>query len=133
MKRLLIGLLLAMFLGACRSAGVPQTDTTEGARIAAKVYYEALANGQYEQFLNGREYAQDMPEDYRRQMVEGYQQFMRQQRQAHGDIVSIEATEAIADTSLHVVQVMLSIGFSDNLHEEIVVPMVFDGEQWLMH
>lgn len=133
MKRLLIGLLLAMFLGACTSAGVPQTDTTEGARIAAKVYYEALANGQYEQFLNGREYAQDMPEDYRRQMVDGCRQFMRQQRQAHGDIVSIEATEAIADTSLHVVQVMLSIGFSDNLHEEIVVPMVFDGEQWLMH
>jgi len=132
MNRVLVGLLLAMLLGACTSSDAPQGDSTEGAKTAARIYYEALANGQYEQFLNGREGAQDMPADYRNQMIECYRQFVKQQCQAHGGIVSVEATEAMADTTLQSVQVMLGISFADNLHEEIVVPMVFDGEQWLM-
>ena len=128
-------LFLAMTLWLLTACGgeKPQTaNSAEGAKVAAKLYYDCLTMGQYEIFLNGRLGAADMPESYRLQLIEAYQQFMSQQRQAHGRVVSTEATGISQDTALHVTNVMLTITFADSLREEIVVPMVHEGDQWLM-
>ena len=102
--------------------------------VAAQLYYECLAIGQYEAFLNGRYGAADMPADYRQQLIEAYQQFMAQQREQHGSVVSIEATEALFDSTQHPVSpvVLLTIAFADSIREEIAVPMILEGDQWLM-
>ncbi len=129
----LCGLVLAcLLLTGCGGEKSQLADTAEGAKVAAELYYDCLAIGQYEMFLNGHLGASDMPDSYRQQLIDAYQQFMAQQRQAHGNIINTEATGISQDSAAHVAHVLLTITFADSVREEIVVPMIREDDQWLM-
>ena len=132
MRNTLFLSMMLWLLTACGGKNPQIAGTAEGAMVAAKLYYDCLAVGQYEMFLNGRLGASDMPESYRQELIDSYRQFMAQQRQAHGSVISTEATGISQDTALHVTYVLLSITFADSIHEEIAVPMVLQDDQWLM-
>ena len=104
----------------------------EGAMVAAEVYYGYLLHGDYEQFLAGRRGMDSIPESFREQLLTTYRQFMAQQKQFRGGIVSIEASRAVADSTLNRMQVFLLLNYHDGTTEEVVVPMVLNGDQWLM-
>lgn len=96
----------------------------------AQLSYEALSQGNYEQFLAARIDGDSIPDDYRAQLLTGYKQFVSQQTNAHGGIALVEALRAQADSTLHVMQVFLALHYADSTHEEIVVPMVEFNGQW---
>ena len=114
----------------CMACANPSPE--EMAAIAAKGYYTHLVNGEYEAFLEGKEGADSLPDDYREQLLTSYRQFMAQQNQAHHGILDIRVSNATTDTTLHYTSVFLVLCFGDSVNEEIVIPMVERDGSWRM-
>ena len=128
--RLFATCFMALLLFACGSKSDSETLTSEQqAMEACRSYYEALYDGQYEIFLNGRVNADEMPESYRQAMLTNLKQHVRQVESCHHGVKDIEISHTQMDTTLHMMQVFLLVSYGDTTKEEIVVPMVeIDGE-----
>lgn len=121
-------ILLVVLLTACSS---PSKE--EMATLAAKGYYEHLIKGETEQFLAGRVGADSLPESYRSQLLDAYRQFVAQQEQNHLGIQEVRVVRAQTDSLADYTNVFLTLCFGDSTNEEIVVPMVEQGEgRWRM-
>ena len=127
MKYLLAFILALLLFMACAN---PSPE--EMASIAAKGYYNHLVNGEYEVFLEGKEGADSLPDDYREQLLTSYRQFMAQQNRDHHGILDIRISNAVTDTVLQYTNVFLVLCFGDSVNEEIVVPMVERNGNWRM-
>ena len=93
--RKLLFLLVVIALAAC------------GAQ-AAKVYYDELLAGHYDQFLDARAGIEGIPAGYREQLLAGLRQFMAQQQDAHQGIQSVEVsttTQPCLDSTLNVTDI----------------------------
>ena len=120
-------LLLGLTVMACS-----QLSPEEKALKAAQKCYESLLDGNFDDFLDGRAYADNLPDAYRSQLLEAYKQFIHQQKQAHGGIDGLEPTRAKMDSTLGVMQAFLICRYADGVSEEIVVPMIEQDGHWKM-
>ena len=121
-------ILLIVLLSACGGA-----SREELASLAAKGYYDHLVKGEVEQFLEGRAGADSLPEDYRRQLLDAYRQFVAQQEQKHLGIQEVLIVRAQTDSLADYTNVFLTLCFGDSTNEEVVVPMIEQGEgRWRM-
>ena len=124
--RKLICLVVLAIVAACSS---PTKE--ELASLAAKGYYQHLIDGDYDHFLEGREFADSLPADYRSQLIDGYSQFMAQQ-QARGGIREVRISRAFTDSTQQYTSVLLMLCYGDSTTEEVVVPMVERDGRWMM-
>lgn len=121
-------ILLVVLLAACSG---PSKE--EMASLAAKGYYEHLIKGETEQFLAGKVGADSLPKSYRSQLLDAYRQFVAQQEQKHLGIQEVLIVRAQTDSLVDYTNVFLTLCFGDSTNEEIVVPMVEQGEgHWRM-
>ena len=123
----LIGLISLMGLIGCS-----EKSKEEQAMEAAQEYYDALLQGDYETFLNGRIHMDSIPESFREQLLVGFKQFVRQQQEAHQGIENFQPTRVVEDSLLQMMQVFMMVNYSDSTHEEIVVPMIEQDGKWKM-
>lgn len=131
MNRLFLLLLLALCL--CLGCSVDKPLTAEElAGKAAKEYYDSLVAGNYEAFLNGRAGADLLPADYRQQLLQVYEHYIRKQEKSHGGIAYVSLSNVKSDTLQSVMQAFLLLTFCDSVSEEIVVPMVECDGRWYM-
>ena len=124
--RKLICLVVLVIVAACSS---PTKE--ELASLAAKGYYQHLIDGDYDHFLEGREFADSLPADYRSQLIDGYSQFLAQQ-QARGGIREVRISRAFTDSTQQYTSVLLMLCYGDSTTEEVVVPMVERAGRWMM-
>ena len=124
--RKLICLVVLAIVAACSN---PTKE--ELASLAAKGYYQHLIDGDYDHFLEGREFADSLPADYRSQLIDGYSQFMAQQ-QARGGIREVRISRAFTDSTQQYTSVLLMLCYGDSTTEEVVVPMVERDGRWMM-
>ena len=103
--------------------------THKGARKAAEKYYTMLIKGNYKGFVKGYADAEDLPEDFRSQLVDATAQFM-----AKDDMRRLKSVKAISDSLCEdsTAFVMLQLNFSDSTSEQIEVPLVLLEEGWKM-
>ena len=127
MKDLLWAIVALLIVVACSG-----TTPEEMASLAAKGYYDHLIHGEYEQFLEGKNGADSLPDDYREQLLTSYRQFMAQQEHAHHGIREVRISRASTDTLRHLTSVFLVLCYGDSINEEIVVPMVEHDKGWRM-
>ena len=127
--RKLVYLVLLVFLAQWAACSSPTRE--ELASLAAKGYYQHLIEGDFDHFLEGREYADSLPADYRSQLIDGYAQFMAQQ-QARGGIHEVRISRAFTDSTQQYTSVLLMLCYGDSTSEEIVVPMVERDGRWMM-
>ncbi len=120
--------MLIVLLSACGGA-----SREELASLAAKGYYDHLVKGEVELFLEGRVCADSLPESYRRQLIDAYRQFIAQQEQKHLGIQDVLIVRAQTDSLTDYTNVFLMLCFGDSTNEEVVVPMIEQGEgRWRM-
>ncbi len=123
---------VAVLLSAACSDKEPQLSAEQQALSTAETLYEALYDGDYNTFLDGRIHASEMPESYRKALITNFKQYVAKAKSQHGGVSAIKGSRAQMDTLLHIMQVYLLLHYKDSVTEEIVVPMVDDDGTWKM-
>lgn len=129
MKR--IYLFIIGFCTLCWACG-SEPSAGEVAAQTAKAYYDALVQGKYEQFVDGRYRSDSIPESYREQLLANAKMFMGEQQDKHRGISEVRVANAQADTASHSAQVFLILVYGDSTGEEVVVPMLEHRGVWYM-
>lgn len=116
-----------MVMGGCSSE---LSREQRRVRRAAERCYEYLQKGKYEKFVDEIAYADQMPSEYHAQMVDLVHEHTAANIARYGRLLS---ATAIGDTITgHTAQVFLQVTYADSCSEEIGLPMVLVGDEWMM-
>ena len=123
-----LGLLMLTLLFSC-SEEQKDTFTDESALQAAQRFYTLYTQGNAQQYVEGMNGAESFPADYKKQMQDVIEQSVKELNRKGG----VVRVEALSDT-LYVVDstayVYLDLVFTDSVHEQIGVPMIFRKGSW---
>ena len=136
---ILLGVAISLIgMAACSS----DVNQEERAMITAQKYYEQLAAGNYEGFVNGTLNSQDtLFANYKEQLVLNAKMYVERMQNDHQGISSVKALRAQLDTvkarnsdeiESVTARAFLSLGFADSTREEILVPMVLKDDVWYL-
>lgn len=125
----LMGLGLMGFMG-CSEDLTPEQQAAE----AAQGYYQRLLDNYPDGFLAGKANYDQLPSDYRKQLVKANEQYMKDMQLRHNGLRSVTVSSNVGrtDSTLHVVYAFLMLSYGDSTQEEIVVPMVQVDGDWKM-
>lgn len=128
-RRMVIGLMGLMGLVGCQEVSLEQQ-----AAEAAQGYYQRLLDGYPDGFLAGKAAYDEMPADYRDQLVKANEQYMKDVEQKHDGLRSVVVSPNVGriDSTLHVVYAFLLLSYGDSTKEEVTVPMVQVDGDWKM-
>lgn len=130
MRRLVYLFLVIIIIGVASCGG--NLTPEEMASLAAKGYYEHLAAGEYDAYLQGVAGCDSAPEDYVAQLRLGAQRYVQRCHQLHHGISEVRVSSVKPDSTLSCTQVFLLLLFADSTREEICVPMVEQNGKWRM-
>ena len=128
-KGVVIGLIGLMGLVGCQEVSLEQQ-----AAEAAQSYYQRFLDGYPDGFLAGKAAYDEMPADYRDQLVKANEQYMKDVEQKHNGLRSVVVSPNVGriDSTLHVVYTFLLLSYGDSTKEEVTVPMVQVDGDWKM-
>ena len=133
MKQVSLSILIAvaLLLAAC---GEKKKNVDQGklAAKAAKHYYEQLLKGDYEAFLNNENRTNNLPDNYRKQLLLNLKQFVAQQDSVHHGIDSITLGASHFSAKDNTASVFLLFYYGDKTTEQVVVPMVKQRGKWIL-
>ena len=133
MKQVSLSILIAvaLLLAAC---GGKKQDIDQGklAAKAAKHYYEQLLKGDYEAFLDNENRTNNLPDNYRKQLLLNLKQFVAQQDSVHQGIDSITLGASHFSAKNNTASVFLLFCYGDKTTEQVVVPMVKERGKWIL-
>ena len=120
----------AALLAACASReDFPQEDV---AANTARLYYQYLIQGKYDDFVAGMDRHVEFSQNDVRQLVENAKLYVGRQQNLHQGIKSVSIAASQVDSAQHTAMVFLVMEFADNNKEQILVPMVQRDSIWLM-
>ncbi|MBQ0074851.1 MAG: hypothetical protein KBT34_11740 [Prevotella sp.] len=125
--------IIILLCSACMAFTSCKKDIVTPESVAletARMYYDMLLKGDYDNFVDATLHGDSISPVYRQQLVLNAKMFIEKQKKEHDGIDSITAVRATADTASHTANSFLSIYFSDKTKEEIVVPMIEKGGIW---
>lgn len=125
-------LLFVAILALMQSCAGGSEKKEDLAAIAAKSFYDSLVAGRYECFVDDFASNRRIPDGYREQLVANAKQFLARQGQDHQGIKTVSVVGSKVDSVAQITHVFLLLCFGDSTKEEILVPMVREGEAWMM-
>ena len=132
MKQVSLSILIAvaLLLAACGE----KKNVAQGklAAKAAKYYYEQLLKGDYEAFLNNENRTNNLPDNYRKQLLLNLKQFVARQDSVHHGIDSITLGASHFSAKDNTASVFLLFYYGDKTTEQVVVPMVKERGKWIL-
>ena len=90
---------------------------------AAKEYFDELIAGNFSAFLDAQYAANEVPPEYRKQLLNNLRGFIVQQKEEHSGIREIRISHASADSIEGEADVYLVFCYGDSTTEEVLVPM----------
>ena len=133
MKQVSLSILIAvaLLLAAC---GEKKKNVDQGklAAKAAKHYYEQLLKGDYEAFLDNENRTNNLPDNYRKQLLLNLKQFVAQQDSVNHGIDSITLGASHFSAKDNTASVFLLFCYGDKTTEQVVVPMVKEHGKWIL-
>ena len=130
LKKITCPVLGVLLLSAC--GGKSDVDLSEmgsaGARKAAEHFYGILSKGEGKAYVDNMHQAASMDSCKYAQFVDLIDQFIHEEKQVRGGILSASACEdRMVDT---VSYVQLEVLFGDSTREEVILPVVYSGGRW---
>ena len=125
-KGILILLLMSLF--SC-SGEQGDTFTSESVQQAAQRYCALYTQGKTKECIEGMVGSESFPAEYKEMLQDVFAQGAKE-LERKGGIVRVEATSDtlyVADSTAYV---YLDLVFTDSVHEQIGVPMVFQKGEW---
>ncbi len=143
MTRLQQGTFAFLLLLAVSLTGGCQEKVSDEEIVAqtAKLYYDYLLEGKYEDFVAGIDHHLQQADDYNKQLLTSAKMFMALQKERHQGVSSFSVVNADIEEGQQshngtrtssTANVFLVIHYADNTDEQIVVPMVERDGIWLM-
>lgn len=129
MTRILLFFLACFLLLSC-SKGTPEQQAAH----AAQKYYNCLADGYVEGFLEGKAGVGDLPSAYCEQLLQAYKLYLADIQRKHQGLREVRISPNVGrrDSTLHLTHAFLLLCYADSTQEEITVPMVESEGQWRM-
>ncbi len=129
MKRTLYISMLLLLVASCTERTVDiSTFSDVGARTAAEHFYDMLGRGKAEKYVENMYESSAMDSSMHAQYVDMMGQFLHEERQSTGGILS---AKSIRDTIVDsVALVFLDVQFADSTNEEIMLPLVYSQGRW---
>jgi len=124
------GLAFAVVLALSGCGTEPSADEVVAA--TARLYYEELLRGSYDDFVSGIDNRYPASGSYREQLRDNAKMFLARQQVLHQGITRVEVADATMDAEAHSANVFLVFCFADSTSEQVVVPMVERDGIWLM-
>ena len=115
--------LFILLVAACDKLDTPQQ--------AAEQYYSYLIKGDTRAYVRHLHDYDDMSEEYRSQLRDMLLQYLDNERQTHGGLLSAKAVRDTLVDSIHA-HVFLDIQFADSTCEQVSLPLVRTENGWLM-
>lgn len=133
MKQVSLSILIAVAL-LLATCGEKKKNVDQGklAAKAAKHYYEQLLKGDYEAFLDNENRTNNLPDNYRKQLLLNLKQFVAQQDSVHHGIDSITLGASHFSAKNNTASVFLLFCYGDKTTEQVVVPMVKERGKWIL-
>ena len=123
----ILAIVAAIFMG-CTS----KVDSGKMVATTAKLYYDYLLEGKYEDFVEGVDMVLEGHDSYRSQLIDNAKMYVWQQEKYHKGIKGFEAVDAKVDEDGLSGNAFLSVNYADSTSEVIVVPMVSREGVWKM-
>lgn len=129
MKKAAYFLLTLMLALSCSEGGRDLSQfSSDGARSAAEYFYELLAKGQSQAYVDNMQESASMDTAKYSQFVDLMEQFLHEEKELRGGILSAKAErDTMVDT---VSMVYLNVHFGDSTREEIMLPVVYTRGRW---
>lgn len=125
---LTVGFVVAVVVYSCRNGKAVDF----AAANQAKGYYDLLIKEKYDEFVNGMNTPEQIPDSYRQQLVDNVRMFVGELHQEHGGIREVRVVNCVNDSVQPTANAFLMLCFGDSTIEEVVVPMVKHEGKWLM-
>ena len=127
-KRITILFLLALIIQACRQERDLSEFSSEGARHAAERFYSCLIQGEGQAYVDNMREASSMDSCKYKQFLVLMEQFLHDEQQVRGGILSAKATDdKIVDSTA---MVYLDVMFGDSTSERIILPVIYSAGRW---
>lgn len=120
-------ILVVMALVACS-----EPNPSEVVGQTAKLYYDYLIQGRYREFVDGMNFPDSIPEQYRSQLVDNAKMYVSLQKKEHRGIQRVECVQVKMGSVKHEANVFLSFTFGDGNVEQVLVPMIERNGIWYM-
>ena len=125
-------LVIVVVVAAMLVAGCRNDNQGELAARTAKLYYDALLEGRYEQFVDGTYHKDSLRPQYRQQLIDNARMFVGQQQDEHRGIREVRVSDFKLDSITTDCNVFLVFAYGDSTSEEVLVPMTEKDGVWLM-
>ena len=124
---ILLAVVAIMLLGCGK-----ETEPEKVVATTAKLYYDYLLDGRYDDYVAGIDGADSLPGSYKEQLRDNIKMFMARQRQLHKGISTFNIVNAEIDADSHTANAFFVVNYADSTSEQIVVPLVERGGVWRM-
>ncbi len=132
MKKIILLLMLPLVALSCKDKP-SAPDHGEIAGKAALQYYGCLLRHDYAAFVDGINYPNPIPADYREALEKNAAMFVHEQDSLRQGIKAVRLSKAdIMPRDTAAAAVYLTLSFGDKSSEEVIVPMVCRNGVWYM-
>lgn len=128
MKKAAYTILATILLFSCSERNELSEFSSSGARGAAEYFYELLSMGKGQAYVDNMQETASMDSCKYAQFVDLMEQFLHEEKELRGGILSAKANR---DTMLDsAAMVFMDVQFGDSTVEEIMLPVVYTRGRW---
>lgn len=128
MKKAAYTILATILLFSCSERNELSEFSSSGARGAAEYFYELLSMGKGQAYVDNMQETASMDSCKYAQFVDLMEQFLHEEKELRGGILSAKANR---DTMLDsAAMVFMDVQFGDSTVEEIMLPVVYTRGCW---
>ncbi|MGM9689025.1 MAG: hypothetical protein ACI3YD_08230 [Alloprevotella sp.] len=131
MRQAFLLLLLCLPASSCHTDSRHEADTQDTPPdTLAPYYYNLRAQGHFEAYVNAMHSCDSTTPAYKQQMIRLLRHHQLEVNQTKQGVNRVELLRTEMHNHNRLAHAFLKVTYNDSTHEEVMFPMVFDGEHW---
>ncbi len=133
-KFLLLFTTIVCLFNSCQknASDVAKNKSSEGADSMAVLCYKMQVDGNFQDYVKAMKSCDKMPNDYQQRIVKmlrHHQKFVMKEKKG---VKKVDVLRTEMHNKNLMANVFLNVSYNDGSVEEVLLPMVYDGNRWRM-